>query len=78
MSWYFRVSPHLTLQALREHLGEFLGEDAVAEKFLYLKCIGNNLAVVSFFFLMEEKPTLTNYVFLKCLSTQLLNVLWDM
>ncbi|ELK06294.1 Spermatogenesis-associated protein 1 [Pteropus alecto] len=40
------VSPHLTLQALREHLGEFLGEDAVAEKFLYLKCIGNNLAVV--------------------------------
>lgn len=48
MSWYFRVSPHLTLQALRERLGEFLGEDAVAEKFLFLKCIGNNLAVVSF------------------------------
>ena len=45
---YFRVSPHLTLQALRERLGEFLGEDAVAEKFLFLKCIGNNLAVVSF------------------------------
>ncbi|KAF5923611.1 hypothetical protein HPG69_011007, partial [Diceros bicornis minor] len=40
------VSPHLTLQALRERLGEFLGEDAVAEKFLFLKCIGNNLAVV--------------------------------
>ncbi|XP_075394891.1 spermatogenesis-associated protein 1 [Tenrec ecaudatus] len=41
-----RVSPQLTLQALREHLGEFLGEEAVAEKFLFLKCIGNNLAVV--------------------------------
>ncbi|XP_047580173.1 spermatogenesis-associated protein 1 isoform X5 [Lutra lutra] len=43
---FIRVSPHLTLQALRERLGEFLGEDAVAEKFLFLKCIGNNLAVV--------------------------------
>uniref|UniRef100_A0A4X1V1B2 Spermatogenesis associated 1 n=1 Tax=Sus scrofa TaxID=9823 RepID=A0A4X1V1B2_PIG len=43
---FIRVSPHLTLQALREHLGEFLGEDAVAEKFLFLKCIGNNLSVV--------------------------------
>ncbi|KFO28048.1 Spermatogenesis-associated protein 1 [Fukomys damarensis] len=40
------LSPQLTLQALRLHLGEFLGEDAVAEKFLFLKCIGNNLAVV--------------------------------
>ncbi|XP_078012677.1 spermatogenesis-associated protein 1 isoform X2 [Phascolarctos cinereus] len=43
---FIRVSPHLTLQALREQLGEFLGEEAVAEKFLFLKCIGNNLAVV--------------------------------
>uniref|UniRef100_A0A8C0NAJ3 Spermatosis associated 1 n=1 Tax=Canis lupus familiaris TaxID=9615 RepID=A0A8C0NAJ3_CANLF len=43
---FIRVSPHLTLQALRERLGEFLGEDAIAEKFLFLKCIGNNLAVV--------------------------------
>ncbi|XP_053070309.1 spermatogenesis-associated protein 1 isoform X4 [Acinonyx jubatus] len=43
---FIRVSPHLTLQALRERLSEFLGEDAVAEKFLFLKCIGNNLAVV--------------------------------
>ncbi|XP_072504972.1 spermatogenesis-associated protein 1 isoform X3 [Notamacropus eugenii] len=42
---FIRVSPHLTLQALREQLGEFLGEEAVAEKFLFLKCIGNNLAV---------------------------------
>eukprot|EP00070_Physeter_catodon_P038109 XP_028345003.1 spermatogenesis-associated protein 1 isoform X1 [Physeter catodon] len=33
-------------EALREQLGEFLGEDPVAEKFLFLKCIGNNLAVV--------------------------------
>ncbi|EHH25397.1 hypothetical protein EGK_21571 [Macaca mulatta] len=40
------VSPQLTLRALRERLGEFLGEDAIAEKFLFLKCIGNNLAVV--------------------------------
>nr|XP_044994248.1 spermatogenesis-associated protein 1 isoform X2 [Jaculus jaculus] len=43
---FIRVSPQLTLQALRERLGEFLGEDAVTEKFLFLKCIGNNLAVV--------------------------------
>ncbi|XP_057649136.1 spermatogenesis-associated protein 1 isoform X3 [Chionomys nivalis] len=43
---FIRVSPELTLQALRERLGEFLGVDAVAEKFLFLKCIGNNLAVV--------------------------------
>ncbi|XP_039329775.1 spermatogenesis-associated protein 1 isoform X2 [Saimiri boliviensis] len=43
---FLRVSPQLTLQALRERLGEFLGEDAIAEKFLFLKCIGNNLAVV--------------------------------
>uniref|UniRef100_A0A8C0D361 Spermatogenesis associated 1 n=1 Tax=Balaenoptera musculus TaxID=9771 RepID=A0A8C0D361_BALMU len=33
---------HVTM----ERLGEFLGEDPVAEKFLFLKCIGNNLAVV--------------------------------
>lgn len=43
---FIRVSPELTLQALRERLGEFLGVDAVAEKFLFLKCIGNNLAVL--------------------------------
>ncbi|XP_074077897.1 spermatogenesis-associated protein 1 isoform X5 [Macrotis lagotis] len=43
---FIRVSPLLTLQALREQLGEFLGEEAVAEKFLFLKCIGNNLTVV--------------------------------
>ncbi|KAI4590813.1 hypothetical protein MJG53_001862 [Ovis ammon polii x Ovis aries] len=43
---FIRVSPHLTLQDLREHLSEFLGEEAVAEKFLFLKCIGNNLTVV--------------------------------
>ncbi|ELR62459.1 Spermatogenesis-associated protein 1, partial [Bos mutus] len=40
------LSPHLTLQDLRERLSEFLGEEAVTEKFLFLKCIGNNLAVV--------------------------------
>ncbi|KAK2496289.1 hypothetical protein MC885_004496, partial [Smutsia gigantea] len=39
-------SPYLTLQVLRERLGEFLSEDAVAEKCLFLKCIGSNLAVV--------------------------------
>ncbi|KAM6168307.1 LOW QUALITY PROTEIN: spermatogenesis-associated protein 1 [Erethizon dorsatum] len=43
---FIRVSPQLTLQGLRLRLGEFLGEDAVAEKFLFLKCIGKNLAVV--------------------------------
>ncbi|EHB18038.1 Spermatogenesis-associated protein 1, partial [Heterocephalus glaber] len=45
-SYITKVSPQLTLRALRLRLGEFLGEDAVAEKFFFLKCIGNNLAVV--------------------------------
>lgn len=63
MSWYFRVSPHLTLQDLRERLSEFLGEEAVAEKFVFLKCIGNNLAVVSFLiFSFWLEHTVTNFL----------------
>ncbi|NXT03280.1 SPAT1 protein, partial [Jacana jacana] len=41
-----RVSPHITLKALREKLGEYLGGVAVVDKFKFLKCIGKKLAVV--------------------------------
>uniref|UniRef100_A0A8D0HJL5 Spermatosis associated 1 n=1 Tax=Sphenodon punctatus TaxID=8508 RepID=A0A8D0HJL5_SPHPU len=43
---FIRVSPHISLRMLREQLGKYLGEDAVADKFIFLKCIGKNLAVV--------------------------------
>ncbi|NXE79214.1 SPAT1 protein, partial [Cochlearius cochlearius] len=43
---FVRVSPHTTLRALREKLGEYLGGAAVADKFKFLKCIGKKLAVV--------------------------------
>eukprot|EP00076_Gallus_gallus_P024233 XP_015146359.1 spermatogenesis-associated protein 1 isoform X3 [Gallus gallus] len=43
---FIRVSPHITLRMLREKLGEYLGGVAVADKFLFLKCIGKKLAVV--------------------------------
>ncbi|XP_060629820.2 spermatogenesis-associated protein 1 [Anolis sagrei] len=43
---FIRVSPHMTLRTLREQIGEYLGEDAVADKFIFLKCIGKKLAVV--------------------------------
>ncbi|NWU29349.1 SPAT1 protein, partial [Dyaphorophyia castanea] len=43
---FIRVSPHLTLRALREKLGEYLGGVTVADKFKFLKCIGKKLVVV--------------------------------
>ncbi|NWX33412.1 SPAT1 protein, partial [Notiomystis cincta] len=43
---FIRVSPHITLRVLREKLGEFLGGVTVADKFIFLKCIGKKLAVV--------------------------------
>ncbi|NXN22359.1 SPAT1 protein, partial [Nycticryphes semicollaris] len=43
---FIRVSPHITLRALREKLGEYLGGVAVVDKFKFLKCIGKKLAVV--------------------------------
>ncbi|NXD64542.1 SPAT1 protein, partial [Eolophus roseicapillus] len=43
---FIRVSPHVTLRVLREKLGEYLGGVAVADKFKFLKCIGERLAVV--------------------------------
>ncbi|NXU55038.1 SPAT1 protein, partial [Turnix velox] len=43
---FIRVSPHITLRALRERLGEYLGGVAVTDKFKFLKCIGKKLAVV--------------------------------
>ncbi|XP_062992933.1 spermatogenesis-associated protein 1 [Elgaria multicarinata webbii] len=36
----------MTLRTLREQLGEYLGEDAVVDKYIFLKCIGKKLAVV--------------------------------
>uniref|UniRef100_A0A8C3P077 Spermatogenesis associated 1 n=1 Tax=Cyanoderma ruficeps TaxID=181631 RepID=A0A8C3P077_9PASS len=43
---FIRVSPHITLRALREKLGEYLGGVTVTDKFRFLKCIGKKLAVV--------------------------------
>ncbi|NXU44171.1 SPAT1 protein, partial [Drymodes brunneopygia] len=43
---FIRVPPHITLRALREKLGEYLGGVTVADKFKFLKCIGKKLAVV--------------------------------
>ncbi|XP_043408955.1 spermatogenesis-associated protein 1 [Chelonia mydas] len=43
---FIRVPRHVTLRVLREQLGDFLGEDAVADKFIFLKHIGKKLAVV--------------------------------
>ncbi|KAG8132587.1 hypothetical protein E2320_010430 [Naja naja] len=41
-----KVSPHMTLKTLRENFGEYLGEDAVIDKYVFLKCIGEKLVVV--------------------------------
>ncbi|NWV36558.1 SPAT1 protein, partial [Grantiella picta] len=43
---FIRVSPHITLRALREKLGEYLGGVTGADKFRFLKCIGKKLALV--------------------------------
>ncbi|XP_025067327.1 spermatogenesis-associated protein 1 isoform X2 [Alligator sinensis] len=43
---FIRASPCLTLRTLREQLGKYLGENAVTDKFRFLKCIGKKLAVV--------------------------------
>ncbi|XP_070795532.1 spermatogenesis-associated protein 1 [Pituophis catenifer annectens] len=43
---FIRVSPHMTLKTLRENLGEYLDEDAVIDKYVFLKCIGEKLVVV--------------------------------
>ncbi|XP_078248319.1 spermatogenesis-associated protein 1 isoform X2 [Pogona vitticeps] len=43
---FIRVSPHMTLRTLREQLGDYLGEDTVVDKYIFLKCIGKKLVVV--------------------------------
>uniref|UniRef100_A0A8C8RCS2 Spermatogenesis associated 1 n=1 Tax=Pelusios castaneus TaxID=367368 RepID=A0A8C8RCS2_9SAUR len=43
---FIRVSPHVTLRALREQLGDFLGENNFADTFTFLKNIGEKLVVV--------------------------------
>ncbi|XP_034979001.2 spermatogenesis-associated protein 1 isoform X3 [Zootoca vivipara] len=43
---FIRVPPYMTLRTLREQLGNYLGEDAVVDKYIFLKCIGKKLAVV--------------------------------
>ncbi|XP_075689047.1 spermatogenesis-associated protein 1 [Rhinoderma darwinii] len=41
-----RVQPDMKLRMLRDSLAEFLGEDAVTDKFVFLKSVGSSLAVV--------------------------------
>ncbi|XP_072275671.1 spermatogenesis-associated protein 1 isoform X2 [Pyxicephalus adspersus] len=43
---FIRVPPDMRLRTLRENLAEFLGEDALADKFVFLKYVGSSLAVV--------------------------------
>ncbi|MEE6494657.1 hypothetical protein FKM82_001828 [Ascaphus truei] len=43
---FIRVSPDMKLRTLRERLGEFLGDDALVDKFVFLKCVGRSMAVV--------------------------------
>ncbi|CAI5776834.1 SPATA1_C domain-containing protein [Podarcis lilfordi] len=43
---FIRVPPYMILRTLREQLGDYLGEDAVVDKYIFLKCIGKKLAVV--------------------------------
>ncbi|KAM9323737.1 spermatogenesis-associated protein 1-like [Gastrophryne carolinensis] len=43
---FIRAQPDMKLQTLREHLSDFLGEDAVMGKFVFLKGVGSSLAVV--------------------------------
>ncbi|CAJ0958957.1 unnamed protein product [Ranitomeya imitator] len=38
--------PDIKLRTLRENLAEFLGDDSVTDKFVFLKCVGSSLAVV--------------------------------
>ncbi|MEE6494653.1 hypothetical protein FKM82_001828 [Ascaphus truei] len=42
---FIRVSPDMKLRTLRERLGEFLGDDALVDKFVFLKCVGRSMAV---------------------------------
>ncbi|XP_044156991.1 LOW QUALITY PROTEIN: spermatogenesis-associated protein 1 [Bufo gargarizans] len=43
---FIRAPPDMKLRMLRDSLAEFLGEDAVTDKFVFLKCVGSSLAVV--------------------------------
>ncbi|XP_073401010.1 spermatogenesis-associated protein 1-like [Dendrobates tinctorius] len=43
---FIRVPPDIKLRTLRENLAEFLGDDIVTDKFVFLKCVGSSLAVV--------------------------------
>ncbi|XP_077132238.1 spermatogenesis-associated protein 1 isoform X2 [Ranitomeya variabilis] len=43
---FIRVPPDIKLRTLRENLAEFLGDDSITDKFVFLKCVGSSLAVV--------------------------------
>ncbi|XP_066453955.1 spermatogenesis-associated protein 1 [Eleutherodactylus coqui] len=43
---FIRVPPDIKLRTLRESLAEYLEEDTVTDKFVFLKCVGSSLAVV--------------------------------
>lgn len=43
----FRVDSDMRLSDLRADLGSFLGLDGITDKYVFLKCVGRSLALVS-------------------------------
>lgn len=43
----FRVDSDMTLSDLRADLGSLLGLDRIIDKYVFLKCVGRSLALVS-------------------------------
>lgn len=43
----FRVDSDVSLSDLRSDLGSFLGLDRITERYVFLKCVGRSLALVS-------------------------------
>lgn len=43
----FRVDSDVNLSDLRSDLGTFLGLDRIADRYVFLKCVGRSLALVS-------------------------------
>ncbi|KAI7795413.1 putative spermatogenesis-associated protein 1 [Triplophysa rosa] len=45
---FIRIDSDITLSDLRADLGSFLGLDRIADKYVFLKCVGRSLALVKF------------------------------
>ncbi|XP_055040636.2 spermatogenesis-associated protein 1 isoform X1 [Misgurnus anguillicaudatus] len=45
---FIRVDSDVSLFDLRDNLGSFLGLDRIADKYVFLKCVGRSLALVKF------------------------------